>query len=151
MRFAATTDWDIDQAVLLACQEELMEEAAYGLADRTPERSARSGWGRWQRLALIGSVGALVIAAIVDWRATLVIALLVVNLLFLVRHRLQARRVRRRDAPAPARWSGGTTLGSARYPSAWCRGIPDNELPVVHDPRARLPRGEHRHARSSIT
>ena len=50
VRFAATSDWDIDQAVLLACKEELMEDAAYGLADRTPERSARSGWGRWQRI-----------------------------------------------------------------------------------------------------
>ena len=31
------------------------QEAAYGLADRTPERSADTGWARWQRLALIGS------------------------------------------------------------------------------------------------
>ncbi len=40
VRFAATTDWDIDQAVLLGCQDELMQEASFGLADRTPERSA---------------------------------------------------------------------------------------------------------------
>ena len=32
VRFVATTDWDVDQAVLLACEEELVAEAAFGLA-----------------------------------------------------------------------------------------------------------------------
>ena len=129
VRFAATSDWDIDQAILLACKEELMDDAAYGLADRTPERSARSGWGKWQRIALIGSVGAFVIAATLDWRATVLLSLLVVNLLFLfgIAFKVlaclvgmrQLRRVEKRNDPR----HGAEPVGLVRR-------LPDNELPV---------------------
>ena len=106
-----------------------MQDAAYGLADRTPERSARTGWGQWQRLALIASVGALVIAAIIDWRATLVLTLLLVNMLFLfgiafksvscVVGMRQLRRLERRNDPR----HGAKPVGLVRR-------IPDHELPM---------------------
>jgi cellulose synthase/poly-beta-1,6-N-acetylglucosamine synthase-like glycosyltransferase len=83
IHYRATTDWDIDQAVLLGCQDAIVDEAADGLAESTPELSARTTWCAWQRVAL-WTFGILVTAAALVFPSqTLVTGLLAVNLLFL--------------------------------------------------------------------
>jgi membrane glycosyltransferase len=84
LRFVATTDWDVDQAVLLGCQDELVEEAVYGLAATRPDLSASTGWSRWQWIATMLAIVALVAASVVRPSGTLTTALIAVNVLFFV-------------------------------------------------------------------
>jgi cellulose synthase/poly-beta-1,6-N-acetylglucosamine synthase-like glycosyltransferase len=84
VRFAVTTDWDIDQAVLLGCQDELIAEAAFGLAAQRPELSADTGWARWQWTAGIVALVALVISAALQPSWTLVTSLVAINVMFFV-------------------------------------------------------------------
>jgi len=84
VRFLATTDWDVDQAVLLGCQDELVAEAAYGLAAQRPELSADTGWTRWQRIGIVVALVLLVVSAIARPSETLVVSLVVINLMFFV-------------------------------------------------------------------
>jgi len=84
VRFVVTSDWDIDQAVLRGRQHAVIEEAAEGLAQRTPELSARTGWARWQRWGLALACLALVVSAVLAPRETLMALLVGVNLMFFV-------------------------------------------------------------------
>jgi glycosyltransferase XagB len=84
VHYKATTDWDIDQAVLLGCQDEIVEEAADGLARSHPELSASTGWAPWQRRALWAALAVLLVAGVFAPTPTLIVSLLAINLLFIV-------------------------------------------------------------------
>jgi cellulose synthase/poly-beta-1,6-N-acetylglucosamine synthase-like glycosyltransferase len=84
VRFAVTTDWDIDQAILLGCQDELIAQAAYGLAAERPELSANTGWARWQWVGAIVALLAFVVCAILRPSETLITTLIAVNVMFFV-------------------------------------------------------------------
>jgi glycosyltransferase XagB len=129
VRFLATTDWDVDQAVLLGCQDELVAEAAYGLAAQRPELSADTGWARWQRIAIVVALALLVVSAIVRPSETLIISLVAINLMFFVGvvfklaacsvGMIHLSRLRRAHDPR-----------SGARPVASVPRIPDDELPV---------------------
>ncbi len=82
VRYKATTDWDIDQAVLLACEDDVVAEAAEGLARRSPDESAATGWWAWQRAALGVLVAGTIVSAVVFPVPTLVGVLIGLNLMF---------------------------------------------------------------------
>ncbi len=84
VRFVATTDWDVDQAVLLACEEELVAEAAFGLALTHPELSADTGYARWHVVTFVIAVAALLAAGIAAPTETIVAVLIGINVMFLV-------------------------------------------------------------------
>ncbi len=75
--FAATTDWDVLAAIRVLFAHELRHEAAYGLSDRDPLRSALGGPSRGQRVAL-GLVAAGIVGAGVLDHTGLVIGTMVV-------------------------------------------------------------------------
>jgi glycosyltransferase XagB len=129
VKYKVTTDWDIDQAVLLACQEEIVAEAADGLATSAPDESAATGWWGWQRAALIIAFGTLVLCGIAFPTDTLVTVLVGLNVMFLVGvvFKLAActagmwrvRHVERTNDPA-----------RSGQPLAVVPRIPDHDLPV---------------------
>ncbi len=129
VRFLATTDWDVDQAVLLGCQDELVAEAAFGLAMQRPELSADTGWARRQRVGIVVALVLLAISAILQPTNTLIVTLIVINLMFFVgvAFKLAActagmvhlSRLRRQHDPR-----------SGAQPVAEVPRIPDDELPV---------------------
>jgi cellulose synthase/poly-beta-1,6-N-acetylglucosamine synthase-like glycosyltransferase len=84
VRFEATTDWDIDQAVLRGCEQAIVDEAAEGLADRTPDQSARTGWKQapWQVVVSVILLVVLIVAAILSTELTILAVLLGLNLMF---------------------------------------------------------------------
>jgi cellulose synthase/poly-beta-1,6-N-acetylglucosamine synthase-like glycosyltransferase len=84
VRFVVTTDWDIDQAVLQRRKHTVIARAAEGLAETSPELSARTGWARWQLIAVAVALVAIVACAIVSFRSTLIVALIGINLMFFV-------------------------------------------------------------------
>jgi cellulose synthase/poly-beta-1,6-N-acetylglucosamine synthase-like glycosyltransferase len=129
VRFLATTDWDIDQAVLLGCQDEVVAEAAYGLAAQRPELSADTGWARWQHVAVVIALLALFVSAIFRPSSTLTISLVAINLMFFVGvvfklaactvGMIHLSRLRRSHDPR-----------SGARPVVAVPRVPDNELPV---------------------
>ncbi len=84
VRIEATTDWDIDQAVLLGCEQTVVEEAAEGLAQRTPDFSAQNGWVPWHIAAFVITMTALITATVLNAKATLVAVLIAVNVMFFI-------------------------------------------------------------------
>jgi cellulose synthase/poly-beta-1,6-N-acetylglucosamine synthase-like glycosyltransferase len=82
--FVATTDWDIEQAVLATFSEELVTRAAFELAEQRPELSAADPVIGWQRGAGLVVAASVVVAAVIDWRFTLCALLVVFNLMFAV-------------------------------------------------------------------
>jgi ABC-type multidrug transport system fused ATPase/permease subunit len=62
MTFSATTDWDVLAAIRMLFAHELRHDAAYGLSERDPLRSALGGPSRGQRIGL-GLAAAGIIAA----------------------------------------------------------------------------------------
>ena len=119
MTFSATTDWDVLAAIRMLFAHELRHDAAYGLSERDPLRSALGGPSRGQRVGLaLAGVGILA-AALLD-RAGLVVGTMVVlqtafvlGVLFkLITSLAGIGSTRRRSRQAPA----------AR--------VPDHELPL---------------------
>ncbi len=117
--FAATTDWDVLTAIRARFAHELRHEAAYGLSERDPSRSARGGLSRGQRVVLGLALAGLVAAGIFDRGALLIGAIVVLQTTFvagvlfkLVASLAGIRSTRRRGRRAPA------------------QRIPDHELPV---------------------
>jgi cellulose synthase/poly-beta-1,6-N-acetylglucosamine synthase-like glycosyltransferase len=84
VRFVATTDWDIEQAVLAGCGDELVRRASYELAERRPDLSAADPVAPWQKVAGLLVPGVVLLGIVLDWRLTLLVALLVLNVMFTV-------------------------------------------------------------------
>ena len=84
VRFLATTDWDVEQAILAAFSHELVTRAAFELAEERPELSAADPIAAWQKVAGLALAGSIVVGALVDWRACLLAVLLVLNVMFAV-------------------------------------------------------------------
>ena len=129
VHFLATTDWDVDEAVLLACQEEMIEAAAYGLAASRPELSADTGRARWHIVTFAIVVATLLAAAIVAPVSTLVTGLIAINVLFfvgvafkLVACTVGAVHLAHRNRAEDPRAGGRTVAPVPR--------IPDGDLPV---------------------
>ena len=117
--FAATTDWDVLAAIRARFAHELRHEAAYGLSERDPARSARGGLSRGQRVVLGLTLAGLLAVGILDRGALLIGAIVVLQTTFvagvlfkLVASLAGIRATRRRGHRAPA------------------ERIPDHELPV---------------------
>lgn len=84
VRFVATTDWDIEQAVLAGFSDDLVTRAAYELAEERPELSAADPIAKWQKVTGALVPLAVVVGALVNWRVTLTFILVVLNLVFAV-------------------------------------------------------------------
>jgi cellulose synthase/poly-beta-1,6-N-acetylglucosamine synthase-like glycosyltransferase len=85
VEFVVTTDWDVERAVLVACEEPVVERIAYGLVHDRPELSAhlgdkRSFFPAWTILIPL----AILLAAVLAPLPTLFGALLVLNTAFLL-------------------------------------------------------------------
>ncbi len=141
VRFVATTDWDVEQAILAAFSDELVTRAAFELAEDRPELSAADPIAAWQKVAGAALAASILVGALLDWRACLLAVLLVLNLMFavgvafkIVTCAIGMARLRRMDHDAAAspevdpehrtRTSPTTSVGRAGY------DIPDDELPV---------------------
>ena len=83
VRFAATTEWDLDWAVRAQFAERLESEAKWHLAESNAEASAHIVITRAQKAVLIGALAALVVCAIAAPAATLLSVVLAINVLFL--------------------------------------------------------------------
>lgn len=84
VRFMATTDWDVEQAILAAYSEELVTRAAFELAERRPELSAADPIAKWQKVAGLALPAVLVVGAFLNWRVTLLTVLVALNIVFSV-------------------------------------------------------------------
>ena len=84
VKFVATTDWDVEQAILAAYSEELVTRAAFELAERRPELSAADPVAVWQKVAGLAVPAVLVVGALINWRMTLLGVLVVLNAVFCV-------------------------------------------------------------------
>jgi cellulose synthase/poly-beta-1,6-N-acetylglucosamine synthase-like glycosyltransferase len=119
VRFSATTDWDVLAAIRARFAQELRHEAAYGLSERDPARSARGGLSRGQRVALVLTAVGLLAAGALDPARLLVGAVVILQTVFVagVLFKLAASLAgigstrRRERRPAPVR-------------------VPDSELPL---------------------
>jgi glycosyltransferase XagB len=80
--FSATTDWDVLTAIRARFEQELRHEAAYGLSDRDPARSAKGGLSRGQRVALGLSAAGLVTALVLTPGGLLIAAVVVLQTVF---------------------------------------------------------------------
>ena len=113
LRAEATTDWDIDQAVLVGCQATVAETAAEGLARRSPELSATSGWAPWQMTVAGLIVLATIVGAVLAPVNTLVVWIIALNVMFFVgvafkfaagiSGMIQIERIKRRADPRRGR------------------------------------------------
>jgi cellulose synthase/poly-beta-1,6-N-acetylglucosamine synthase-like glycosyltransferase len=127
VRVEATTDWDIDQAVLLGREEAMIEAAAEGLARENPDFSARNGWVPWHIATFLLVMAAFITSAVVAPKQTLIALLVAVNVMFFVgvafkvvacaSGMVQLRRIERADDPRRGRRLGAVPR------------IPDHELP----------------------
>lgn len=78
----ATTDWDLDRAVLTGYRDQLAADAADGFAEARPELSAAAGVSRWQKWSFACGAGGLITAALLWPLPTLTVAVMAVNVLF---------------------------------------------------------------------
>ena len=69
VRFVATTDWDVEQAILAAFSDELVTRAAFELAEERPELSAADPIAAWQKVAGLALAASVLVGALLDWRA----------------------------------------------------------------------------------
>ncbi len=133
MTFSATTDWDVLAAIRMLFAHELRHEAAYGLSERDPLRSALGGPSRGQRIGLGVAAAGIVAAGAVDYRSLVIGTMVVLQTAFVAGRALQAPDVagrHRRHAPPLA--------ARPRRPRSRQRAA------ALHGARAGLPRGEHR-------
>lgn len=84
LKFMATTDWDVEQAILAAYSEELVTRAAFELAEQRPELSAADPVAKWQKIAGLAVPGLLLLGALLNWRVTLLTVLVILNIVFCV-------------------------------------------------------------------
>lgn len=74
--YAVTTEWDIGHAVAGMFRDRMLDRAANGLADWDPDQSARTGFVRWQKIALavllVAGIGA---AFTLGWSALLFVVI----------------------------------------------------------------------------
>jgi cellulose synthase/poly-beta-1,6-N-acetylglucosamine synthase-like glycosyltransferase len=84
IEFVITTDWDIQNAVLTACRDEVIDDASERLASLTPELSARTGWRRWQLVSTFAALAIFFVSAVFALTTTLIVGLLAVNVIFLL-------------------------------------------------------------------
>ena len=84
VKFLATTDWDVEQAILAAYSDELVTRAAFELAENRPELSAADPVATWQKIAGLAVPGLLILGALINWRVALLTVLVVLNLVFCV-------------------------------------------------------------------
>ncbi|NLA36931.1 MAG: hypothetical protein GX868_14770, partial [Actinobacteria bacterium] len=68
VQFVATTDWDIEQAVLAGFSEDMITRAAYELAEARPELSAADPVAAWQKVAGVVVPAFLIAASVLNWR-----------------------------------------------------------------------------------
>ena len=133
MTFSATTDWDVLAAIRMLFAHELRHDAAYGLSERDPLRSALGGPSRGQRVALaLAGVGILA-AALLDRRRA--------------RRRHDGRpadRVRARRPVQAHHLAGRHRLDPAPLTPGARGPRPRPRAAALHGARAGLPRGEHR-------
>jgi glycosyltransferase XagB len=140
VRFLATTDWDVEQAVLSGRGETLVTRAAFALAETRPDLSAADPVVLWQKVAGLVVPALLVVGTVVDWRLTLLVVLLGLNAAFTIGVAFKIvtcvwgmvthRDVHHRPVdPGSAVDQGGDVddEGRSRTPG-W--DIPDHELPV---------------------
>lgn len=143
VRFVATTDWDVEQAILAAFSDQLVTRAAFELAEERPELSAADPIAVWQKVAGAALAASILVGAVLDWRACLLAVLLVLNVMFavgvafkIVTCLIGMARLRRLDHEAAP---DGTAVDRADVdagpaPTTEDRragyDIPDDELPV---------------------
>ncbi|MDQ6696550.1 MAG: glycosyltransferase [Actinomycetota bacterium] len=84
VEFAATTDWDIESAVLNGCEGAMIEVAANSLVSATPAFSAQAGWWPWQKIAAVAIVVGVLASAVADFRVAVITAIIGLNAMFLV-------------------------------------------------------------------
>lgn len=84
VKFLATTDWDVEQAILAAYSDELVTRAAFELAENRPELSAADPVATWQKIAGLAVPGLLILGALINWRVALLTVLVVLNLVFCI-------------------------------------------------------------------
>jgi cellulose synthase/poly-beta-1,6-N-acetylglucosamine synthase-like glycosyltransferase len=83
VRFAVTTDWDIQQGLRRGYRDTMLESAAYGLWRRNEDQSARQVLVTRQKVALAAAISALIIALAWAPLGTLVVLTAVCSLAFL--------------------------------------------------------------------
>jgi cellulose synthase/poly-beta-1,6-N-acetylglucosamine synthase-like glycosyltransferase len=84
LQFVATTDWDIEQAVLAVYGDDLVERAAFELAETRPQWSAAEPLTWWQKALGVIALAVVGIGLAVSWRTTLMALLVVFNVMFFV-------------------------------------------------------------------
>ena len=84
IKFVATTDWDVDQAVAEACREVLLYESAELHANEHPSESAKLGLVSWQKYVPVTAFVLVVIAMFASpvWALSLLLGL--ANAVFLM-------------------------------------------------------------------
>ena len=103
VKFAVTTDWDIQQGLRRGYREAVLEHAAYGLWRRNEDQSARHVIVRTQKVALISVLCGLAIAIAWAPLGTLVVLTAAGSLGFFAAVHVQVRRVHGRRAPRARR------------------------------------------------
>jgi glycosyltransferase XagB len=84
MDFVVCSDLDIDHALLDACREEVLWDAADRLTDQHPDQTAATGPARWNFPVLVGVIAVTVVAGFVRPLATLAVISTLCSLLFLM-------------------------------------------------------------------
>ncbi len=145
VRFMATTDWDVEQAILAAYSQQLVTRAAYELAEQRPELSAADPIAGWQKVAGLLLPLSLLIGALVNWRVTLLSVLVALNIVFSIgvafklfacvvgmaklrRIRRRARRAQRAAARAARSTDGQDATGATSGHEA----LPAHAMEVGH-------------------
>jgi len=149
VRFMATTDWDVEQAILSVYSEELVTRAAFELAERRPELSAADPIARWQKVAGAAIPLITLVAALIDWRATLLVVLVGLNVVFSIgvafkliaclvgivrlhRVRRRARRTARRAARGAATSAAAADAASLEERVQTELALPVDAMTVGH-------------------
>lgn len=139
VRFVATTDWDVEQAILAGFSDQLVTRAAFELSEERPELSAADPIAVWQKVAGAALALSVVVGALLDWRACLLAVLLVLNLMFavgvafkIVTCLIGMARLRHVDHEGAAAARSGPGAETDAEDLRRRRGvdIPDDELPV---------------------
>ena len=119
MTFSATTDWDVLAAIRMLFAHELRHEAAYGLSERDPLRSALGGPSRGQRIGLALAGAGIVTAGALDYRSLVVGTMVVLQTAFVLGVLFKLI--------TSLAGIGATRRRSRHIPGA---RVPDNELPL---------------------
>jgi glycosyltransferase XagB len=119
MTFSATTDWDVLAAIRNLFAQQLRHDAAYGLSERDPLRSALGGPSRGQRVALILAAVGIVATGVLDRTGLVVGTMVVLQTAFVVGVLFKLI--------TSLAGIGATRRRSRQIPAA---RVPDHELPL---------------------